>query len=834
MSLTSGRVYQFGDFELRVGARLLTRNGKAVPLGSKAFEVLTCLVLHAGEVVTKDELLKTVWPESFVEESNLSQHVFTLRKTLGDRSKFIATIPGRGYQFTAPVKELAVAPPQPLPADSGGFVLQRTRERAHMVIEESEASRSGELLSTALPPYQASPGETVLANSVRSSLQVDRQEGVDGAGIVHSAEWPGHAPLLSLGPPPKKHTWRWILAALACVLAVAGILWWRHASRQQPVSQKILVVELDNRTGDSDFDVVLTKALEIDLDQSPYIDVMSEPEARSTLRLMGKPPETALTPVIAEEVCERANHQALVTGSIANLGQRYLLTIEANDCATGKRLAEAKVQAAGKEETLAAMDSAADELRRRLGESAQSIERFQVPIAQATTSSLDALRQYSTGEYLLGRMGKEENEVLPFFLRAAELDPHFAMAQVAIATSYYSQGEYTLATPYYQKAFDLSNQVSERERLYIRAHYYADNLQDIEQGIKAYQLWAEVYPRDWGPWLDIANQYSRLGQSSQAIAAAEHAMKLDSSRGVIYGVLARAYMQAGRYADARSTAERAVSLGKDSRLIHATLFETAFAQHDNMAMAHEIAWSKGKPGEWDLLRLQALAAAANGRLAHAEELFQTAYDAAKRENLTPTADDILISRASTEANLMSLAAARATLSRLQRPHEDNPEVAILQANLSGTSSSHTLPAQASADNRGTLVTYVYEPRLRATIALHEGKPQEAIAALKPALDYDFAGGFPTLTLRAEAYLSAKDPTNAVNEYNKIANYPGVDPTSPLLPLACLGRARAEAHAGNPVASRKDYEKLFALWKQADANLPALVLARREYASLPAH
>ncbi len=229
----------------------------------------------------------------------------------------------------------------------------------------------------------------------------------------------------------------------------------------------------------------------------------------------------------------------LVSGSIANVGGDYLLTIEATDCVSGKKLAEAKAEAVSKEKVLAALDRTADRIRSGLGESAKSVKEYEVPIAQATTSSLEALKAYSIGEYMVGRSGKEETETLPLFQRAVELDPQFAMAYAAIATDYYNLNEYKLAAPYYQKAFDLSDHVSQKERLYIRAHYYADSVKDVEQGIKEYQLWAATYPRDWGPWLDIAKEYTELGQYAPAIAAGEQAMRLDQSRGVIYTELAR-------------------------------------------------------------------------------------------------------------------------------------------------------------------------------------------------------------------------------------------------------------------------------------------------------
>jgi len=799
MSLTSKRIYEFGEFRLKVSARLLERDGKAVPLGSKAFEVLTCLVMRAGEVVTKDELLKTVWPESFVEEGNLSQHIFTLRKALGDRSAYIVTIPGRGYQFREFVQEMAELPPSPPPSpmpspplDPGSFTLQRTRERTHIVIEETSSG-----------------------------------------GFSQQAESPTGE--LSL-PHPTRHrpVPLWAILTLTGLALFGAWFGLRQLAPKPPPSQRIVLAEFDNLTGDPGFDVVLGNALKIDLDQSPFMDVMGEPEELNTLRLMGRNPETALLPKVAREVCERSNRQVLITGSVASIGQKYLLTLEASDCNSGKALAGAKSEAANKEHALAALDSVSAQLRHGLGESNASLERFQVPIAQATTSSLEALKQYSIGEYLLGKMGKGESEVLPIFKSAAELDPDFAMADVAVATSYYRLGEVELAAPYYQRAFDLSGHVSEKERLYIRAHYYADDMRDVRQGIQAYRTWAEVYPSDWGPWLDLAREYSQLGQYDPAVAAAEHALALDPSRGIVYGVLANEYLHADRYADAESTAARAISIGRDSHMLHVTLFETALLQHNRAAMDRQIAQSSGKEGEWEFLDLQALAAARAGELRHAEELFQAAHDSAMREDLPGKANDILIDQASAEFDLGMVPAARSTLRELNQPSSENPQAYFLEAELGAASPpQQDLPIHGRPTDSDTLMTYVYGPLVRAEAGLHQAKPLQSIAELEPSADYEFTAGFAVIDERAKAYQMARQPEKAAIEYRKILDHPGVDPVSPLLPLAWLGLARAESQAGHIEDSKADYNKLFDQWSQADPDLPVLLAARREYATLTA-
>ena len=792
MSLVVKHLYRFGPFDLDAEQRLVRRDGTKIALPPKAFDVLLYMVRNPLRLVTKEELLRAVWPDSFVEEGNLSQNIFLLRKALTTPQndfRYIVTIPGRGYQFGSAVETVSQLP----------------QNVAYLTNDNSTG-----------------------LSSVHSTMRIVVHEEIDDAISSAPAEYS------ALPAPSRRPRGRLLAVAgfLLLGLATGSFFWWRK-HRRPPSSQTIVLADFDNRTGDGSFDVVLKKALEIDLSQSPYLDVMSEQEAMGTLHLMDRKPDTTLTPDVAKELCQRSNRQVMVKGSIANLGREYLVTLEASDCISGKQLTEAKAEAASKEKVLAALDSTADKLRKGLGESAKSVERFQVPIAQATTSSLEALKAYSIGEYMVGRAGKEEPETLPMFQRAVELDPQFAMGYAAIATDYNNLNEVKQAAPYYQKAFDLSGQVSEKERLYIRAHYYADSLKDVEQGIKEYQLWAATYPRDWGPWINMANEYTLTGQYGSAIAAGEQALRLDPSRGINYSVLARAYMRANRYADARSTALRAVTMGKDSYGLHAILFQLAFIEDDQAAMAREVAWSHGRASEWRCLDIRAFAAATAGKYKQAEALFHDSYGAAVRENLAETADDILIDQASVEFESGMPLAARATLSRVKQQDTDNPDFAFLKAELGDISfAERFLAVYGNIGHPGALMTYGYVPRLRAEIALHRAKPLDAIAALEPATPYELAGGLTAFAQRGEAYRRAGQAENASVEYKNILAHRGVDPVSPLFPLAHLRQARVDAQAGHVQESRSEYEKLFAEWKDADRDLPVLLVARREYAALP--
>jgi len=791
MSLLLSNFYRFGPFDLDPDQRVLRRDGKKIALQPKAFDLLLYLVQNPLRLLTKEELLRAVWPDSFVEEGNLSQNIFLLRKAITPKQKdfrYIVTLPGRGYQFAATVELIPHSP--------------------------SEQSDAVETHATNL-------------SFNRSTRDIFNRPEVNDVGTerIHP---PKNEPT-SNPPPGRLLRFRYLLAALFTLTLAASFLWWKH-HHPRPASEKVVVADFDNRTGDAAFDDVLDTALEIDLSQSPYLDVMSDQDASNVLRLMGRKPDAPITEDIATEICLRADRQVMLSGSVSSLGRHYLLALQATDCFSGHRLAEVKAEATDKDKVLPTLDRAADKLRHDLGESAPSVEHFQVSIAQATTSSLEALKAYSIGEYMVSRAGKDETETLPMFLRCVELDPNFAMAYAAIATDYFNLNEPKLASPYYQRAFDLSEQVSEKEKLYIRAHYYADAQKDLEQGIKTYQLWAETYPRDWGPWLNIARAYTQLGQEAPAVAAAQQALRLDPTRGINYTVLAQAYLHANRFADAKSAALQDVKIGKDSYNLHALLFELAFIDQDQAAMAEEIAWSQGRPSAWYSLQFQALAAASQGRYRLAEELFHSAYNVAQREHLAEAADDILVKQASMELDSGWPQTARTTLKRISSQNNDNPEFAWNLARLGDIAFAEHVLASSSSNHSGTLMTYVELPRLRAEIALRRAKPHDAIADLETT-PYELAGGLELFAQRGAAYQKANHPEQAIAEYKKLLAHQGLDPVSPLLPLAHLWLARTQAQCGHLPESKSEYEKLFVLWKDADKDLPPLQAARKEYAAL---
>jgi eukaryotic-like serine/threonine-protein kinase len=791
-------IYRFGRYSLSPSRHTLYLDDAEVPLTPRSFDVLLYLARNPGRLVPKEELMQAVWSGSFVEEGNLAQQIFRLRKALEPEpgsANFILTVPGRGYQFTAEVIPDGPASPSLTGITSNssgtewgeqngsGFTVERWRDRTHVVVEELAVGGSS------LPE----PSSTI--------------------------------------PTRKKIGFAATILALAALASWAG---WHWHQRVAPGRyRQIVLADFTNSTGDAAFDHTLKRALEIDLEQSPYIDVMSDGEALSTLHRMGRNDDSPITPEIAKELCERSNRQVLLTGDIAQLGGEYLLTLEATNCGSGERLTSAKAQATSREKVLAALDAIVDRVRSGLGESSRSLASYQVPIQEATTTSLEALKSYSIG-IDMNLHGKGETETLPFYQRAVELDPQFAMAYGAIGSDYYNLNEMNLAAQYYKKAFDLSGRVSAKEKLILKAHYYAEGRKDLRQGIETYRQWAEIYPNEWIPWANMANEYIQMGEYAQAIAAGERALQIEPNQALNYSVLVRAYRRANSFADAKSIGLKAVQRQKDSANLHGSLYQIAIAERDIDAHTREVKWAADHGSGWYgffFADLQAEEYASQGKYRDAEGAFRHAWDVAERENLPESADDILLDQAFFEFSFGQPAAARATLSRVRKLDPDAPDVPLLQAELGNSNLAETfLAAHGAETHPGTLMNFVYLPRVRAALAMQHGRPMDAVDALAPASPYELAD-YDVLSERATAFMRARRPDLAVPEFQKIITNPGIDSVSVLSPLAHLGLGRAYSLEGNIPRSKSEYENFFALWKDADSDLPLLQQARREYAQL---
>jgi eukaryotic-like serine/threonine-protein kinase len=778
MSLTLKEIYRFEEFELNCARRALLREGQPVPLPPKAFEVLAYLVIHPGEVVTKDELIQAVWPESFVEEGNLAHQVSSIRRAFADRAGYIVTIPGRGYQFTAEVERHIPAQPErsgpgePHPVEQTIVGIHTVRERTHIVMEESESAR-------------------------RATLA-------------------------------RRISFAWVAWGVAgtVLLAVAGNFAWKRFV-PQPQLRKVMVADFLNLTGDVSMDSTLKSALKIGLSQTPYIQLMSEGLAHSTLQEMGKKPDTPLLGDTALEVCRRGHYEALLRGTIEHpQGYDYHLSLEAVNCATDASLFVFRGQALNEDEILDALDGLSRRTRVRLGEPNASLDRFNVPLIEATTSSFEALKDYNAGSVL----GNEDklNEAMGYFQKAVDIDPKFALAQAALGTAYWDLGSMDTAAKHSKKGFELSSNVSQSEKFYIRSTYYLMAARDLQEAAKNDEEWTKVYPTDETAWGSLANAEVLIGNFDHAIEAGEHIMKYGPSRPeLMYNSLADAYKRANRFADAKRIIAEAQAQGKDAPDLHRLLYQIAMIEQDSETLKREAQWLKGKPEMYALLESQAVFAADEGKYREAEDLFGSAVAEAGREINPELADDILLDEAGVEVQLGRTPKAAELLRNIQ--HRDGADFAILQTQAGNPTAGEAYLLKPEKYPRDTIEHSLRIPELRALVALRHNDPDGAIAGLEPARSLDLVRP-EVMEVRAEAYLAARQPDKAEVEFQKIIANPGLeDIMQPRTVLAHLGLARAYALENKTAESRSEYEKFFALWKDADTDIPALKQAHGEYA-----
>jgi tetratricopeptide (TPR) repeat protein len=520
-----------------------------------------------------------------------------------------------------------------------------------------------------------------------------------------------------------------------------------------------------------------------------------------------------------------------VSSSIASVGNRYVLTLEALNCITGGVIAEAEAEAESKERVLRALDNTAGKIRRKLGESRASIQRFGAPVEEATTGSLDALKMFALGDELR-RQGRVA-ESIPFFKQASEIDPQFTLAYGRLGAAYANLSESGLAKEYLGKAFQLRERTSERERLYLAARYYENVSGEAGKTIDNYEVWRTAYPRDWIPFNNLGNKYTALGQYEKAIEASREAVRLNPNHEFPYETLARAYKRANRYAEAKSIAESAIAKHLERWGIHGILYQIAFAERDAATMQRQAEWGIGKPTEDETLMYQALAAATAGKLHDSRELWRRAFAVAHKNGLLDNAAAAVESQGSIEAAFHNFTEAkeRAASALTLEGANVSEDAALVLAQIGDLTR-----AQSLADDLvrrlplDTLVNEVGVPRIRAEVQIRRGQPAHAIDLLRNAAPYELRD-FTVPYIQGEAYLSAHMGTDAAREFQKIVKNQGVDPISPYYPLAHLGLARACALQGDTAASRRAYEDFFAMWKDADQDIPILREARSAYAEL---
>jgi len=657
-------------------------------------------------------------------------------------------------------------------------------------------------------------------------------------------------------PAAGKKLWKILILAAVVVIAalVAGGLYFR-SSHAAPLTEKdtIVLADFTNTTGDEVFDGTLKQALAVDLGQSPFLNILSEDKVRQTLQEMTRSPGERLTQDLAREVCQRAGSKAYVAGSIAALGAQYVIGLEALNCASGDVLVREQMTAAGKEQVLPSLGHSAAKLRNEVGESLSSVQKFDVPLEQATTNSLGALKAYTLG--VKTRREKGEAEAIPFFKRAIELDPNFASSYAFLAVDYINLNQPHLGADYLKKAFDLRDRVTEPEKFRITWLYYQNVTGELEKANQTAELWIQVYPRDYFPYIFLGVDYMVLGQYEKAATVTREAPRLDPNNVIPYLNLGQIYLALNRFDEARAITDEAFGRKLEGIPLHLNLYALAFLQSNEAAMKQQADWAIEKTGAEDqMFSLESDTEAWSGRLGKARELSRQAVESARRNDEHEAAALWQANAALREALFGNAEAARknaaAAVALAPGSHFAEEQAALAYALASDAAHAQSLADDlAKRFPQDTVVQSVWLPTIRAQIETGRKNAARSIELLHAAAPYEL-GMLSTsaansclypVYVRAEAYLSAQQGASAAAEFQKILDHRGLLWNCATGPLARLGLARAyalqaqsaqgaDADAARAKA-RTGYQDFLALWKDADPDIPILIAAKSEYAKL---
>lgn len=632
------------------------------------------------------------------------------------------------------------------------------------------------------------------------------------------------------------------VAALAVVAAtVGGGLLWR-ARQARPLREKDTIVLADfvNTTGDPVFDDALKQGLRVSLEQSPFLNVLSDQNVSEGLLLMGRPKSERLTQDVAREVCQRTGSKAVLIGSISSLGTHYVIGLNALNCATGDVLGSEQVEADSREHVLKALGESATKMRGKLGESLVSLQKYS--IRQFSTPSLEALQAYSLGTATVREKGVAAG--LPFFKRAVELDPNFAAAYVRLGAIYYDLGELALSVEYTRKGYELRDKVSAHEQLSIEAHYYDQVTGEMEKALQMYQVWKQTYPQDITPFSNSAADDAELGKYEKALEEARRELPLAPNHQDTYYTLGSIYLHLDRLNEAEGVFKQAEARKLEGEYLLGYHYQLAFLKADAREMARLVATAADKPGEEDLLLSeQSDTEAYYGHLAKAREFSRRAAESARHAGAKETAALWLANDALREAEFGNSASARehamAALA-LARGRGVEALAATALARSGDVAGAQKLANKLNKDfPLNTLFQVYWLPAIRAAIELDRKNPARSIELLRSTASYELGAPEPLVIvgtmypvyLRGEAYLLAHEGKEAAAEFQKFLDHRGVVLNFPLGVLAHLGLARAYAMQGDTAKARAAYQDFLSLWKDADTDIPILQQAKAEYAKL---
>jgi DNA-binding winged helix-turn-helix (wHTH) protein/Flp pilus assembly protein TadD len=771
---------RFGVFEVDLRSGELRKSGVRIRLQDQPFKVLVALLERPGQLVTREELRRRVWPtESFGDfDHAVNIAIGKLRTALGDSAgvpRYVETLHRRGYRFVFPVTPANGQP------------------------------------SSGLTEAAASPPSPHYSNS-------------EMAGSAHGLSRHAHRLLRP-----------WVSAVLTALGIVAMGLWFRGHTSKLTDKDKIVLADFVNTTGDPVFDGALRQGLAVQLEQSPFLSLVSGEQIQRALQMMKQHPDAKLTPEIAREVCQRTSSAAVLNGSIIQVGTQYSLILRAERCSDGESIASTQVLASDKSHVLEALGNASIDIRKRLGESFASIQKFSTPLEQATTPSLEALQAYDLG-FKTGADRSDDIAAIPLFQRAITLDPNFALAYLLLGMMYANLGEETLSIENIQKAYDLRSAVSQREKLFIESEYYSINTGDLHKAQQVYTVWTQMYPRDWLPRNEGMLLYRFLGRPDKALDEIREAHMLYPESGLINGNLLSAYICVDRMDEARAVAEEAKLRTPDTFLVRSNLYRLAFLQNDRAEMEEQIAFSSGKPGlEDQILNNEADAAAYYGKLAQSREFSHRAIASALRADDKETAGAYWADAALREAlfgNNREAQKQAETAIRLSTTANVQVNAAIVFALTASVARAGELAEQLGKNHPDdTLMHSVYLPTVIALAALRGNNAPRAIETLRVTISYELGMSLYPAYYRGLAYLADRQANAAATEFQKILDHRGLVWNLPFGTLAHLQLARAFATQGNNPKARAAYEDFLTLWRDADPDIPILKQAKREDAKL---
>jgi eukaryotic-like serine/threonine-protein kinase len=649
-------------------------------------------------------------------------------------------------------------------------------------------------------------------------------------------------------PPATAQThpfpWKAVITGFVVLAAAVGsVSVWRVRSRPKLTDKDTIVLaDFNNTTGDTVFDGTLKQAISVQLGQSPFLNILSEPRTRATLKLMAKPSGAKVTPEVARDLCQRAGAKAYVAGTIGSLGSQYVIGLDAVNCKTGDPLVQAQVTAENKEHVLRALSEVATKLRARLGESLSTVEKFDIPLDQATTPSLEALKALSVGRTTLQEQGSAA--AIPFFNRAIELDPNFAAAYAALGISYSNLREPGRASENLRKAYDLRDKVSERERFRISATYYLLVTGELEKAIQTYEMWAKTYPRSSEPYGNLGVDYTYLGQYEKGVEASLEDLRLNPGSAAALTNLVSLYAAVDDLHDAKATYEQAVAHKVSNPFLHGNRYGIAFLESDTSEMQRQITEASAKPGEDVLLSFESDTEAFHGRLASARDLSKRAADSALHNDSPETAAAWQMDAALRDAEFNNMALSRKEIA-LALSNASTRDVSILAA-LALARIGDTDHAKRLADDLGarfplnTVINRYWLPTIYASIEIQRGNPARAVELLQTTAQYELGTPLPQFEvggslypvyIRGQAYLLLHQGSEAVGEFQKFLDRRGITVNCPLAALARVQLARAYVLARDSKRASESYQEFLILLKDSDPDVAIVKEARAEYAKL---